>query len=45
MEKKELFGMLSLLSFIVILFLPPDSRTWIYFAVIGAIFAYGWIKN
>jgi len=45
MEKKHIFGILSILSFVAILFMPPDSKAWIYFLVLGVIFGIGWFKS
>ncbi|MBS3086263.1 hypothetical protein J4422_01015 [Candidatus Pacearchaeota archaeon] len=45
MEKKQLFGVLALVSFIAIFFMPPDSKAWIYFLVLGVIFGIGWFKS
>jgi hypothetical protein len=44
MEKKMLFGGLSLISFLSILFMPADSSAWIYLLILGIIFAIGWYK-
>jgi len=45
MEKKLIFGALSILSFASILFFPSDSNDWIWFAFLGIIFAIGWYKS
>jgi len=45
MEKKQIFGVLALISVISIFFTPPDSKAWIYFLVLAAIFGIGWFKS
>jgi len=42
MERKTLFGSLSILFFGMILFLPLDSKVWIYFMILGIIFGIAW---
>ena len=43
MEKKTIFGVLSALFLIAILFTPSDSNVWVYFAILGIIFGIGWM--
>lgn len=38
MDKKPLFGALSAISFISILFMPSNSSAWIYFSILGVVF-------
>jgi len=45
MERKAIFGGLSLLSFAAILFAPADSELWVYFLIIGVIFGILWFKS
>lgn len=46
MKKAEIAGLLSLVSFIAILFLPQGSNYWIYAAILGIVFgAIWWVKK
>ncbi len=42
MEKKMLFGGLSVLSFVSILFMPADSEFWKWLVFLGIIFGILW---
>jgi hypothetical protein len=44
MEKKAIFGGLSLISFVLILFTPIDSKLWVYLLILGVVFGIGWFK-
>ena len=44
MEKKILFGILSIISLVSILFTPENSNAWIYLLVLGILFGIGWYK-
>ena len=44
MNKKLLFGILSIIFFISILFTPADSDYWIYLLILGVIFGIAWYK-
>jgi len=45
MERKDLFGVLSIISFALIGFTQSDSGMWIAFAVIGIVFGVGWFVS
>jgi len=45
MERKQVFGLLSIISLVAIFFMPPDSKAWIYFLILGLIFGIGWFKS
>ncbi|MBS3070696.1 hypothetical protein J4407_00130 [Candidatus Pacearchaeota archaeon] len=45
MKKKEIFGILAVVSLISMLLTPIDSTYWIYFLVIGIFFGILWIKS
>ncbi len=46
MEKTAIFGMISLLSFIAILFTPTDSNAWQWLLLLGIFFgAIWWAKK
>jgi len=44
MEKKMVFGILSIISFVSILFTLEGSSSWIYLLILGIIFVIGWYK-
>jgi len=44
-DKKLLFGILSAISFISILFMPVGSDYWIYLLILGIIFGIIWYKG
>lgn len=44
MEKKQILGIASLVSFLCIPFVPSGSNVWIYLIILGIFFGILWIK-
>jgi hypothetical protein len=45
MDKKLLFGILSIILFASILFLPSGSSAWIYLAIAGIALGIAWLRS
>ena len=45
MDKKQLLAELSIVSFALILFMPQDSKAWLYLLFLGIVFGIWWMKN
>ena len=44
MDKRNIFGGLSLLALAAVLFSPGDSSLWVWFLILGIIFGLIWLK-
>ncbi|MFH1325705.1 MAG: hypothetical protein ABIH49_02975 [archaeon] len=45
MEKKNIAGLFSIISFAGVLFTPSDSNIWIIFLILGVLFGVVWFMG